>query len=531
MSNFVYDGVDLDTAIYAEKVNVKPVTVATRQIGMADLNAIRTALGDIRAAMQGQRLSVLAYGAVGDGVTDDSTAIQAAITAAALTTGSVYGSNVVLPKGAYLLGTQLVLPNGVGLVAEVPTQAILKAKGTFSGTSLITNLNRDGTQEFVFLDGLQIDGNQAGGAVCSNAVVDLVSVFVNSYVRDCVILNGSNVGLRIAADNTPGGMGPIIVENTWVANCLGDNVVGEETVSNTGACAGIYFNHLTSENQGANKAAIRLTGLGHATQWQLTNIHIEMGTATNRIGIKLDGVSHCLIDGVQLLRGGGTATAGIQITNVVSNVGIQIRAVTNENLITPIISDLKNSVTIGAVNVPNYVTADVTWQGAPRFLPDSTTGAKSIVAQSSAGVDRAWFDDLGQLTGNSLNGAGLDVVGDATNDRPLALINHAKSRVFAWFYPDASNLRFRYFTGGLDLINFASDASCFIYGATTIQFLLTLQTGLKGAGTAGGAPSTGTHARGEIVFNADPSAGGKVGWVCTAAGTPGTWKAFGAIDP
>lgn len=46
---------------------------------------------------------------------------------------------------------------------------------------------------------------------------------------------------------------------------------------------------------------------------------------------------------------------------------------------------------------------------------------------------------------------------------------------------------------------------------------------------ASAAPAAGDHARGEIVFNNAPSAGGTVGWVCTTAGTPGTWKTFGAI--
>ncbi|MET1111377.1 MAG: right-handed parallel beta-helix repeat-containing protein [Allosphingosinicella sp.] len=45
-----------------------------------------------------------------------------------------------------------------------------------------------------------------------------------------------------------------------------------------------------------------------------------------------------------------------------------------------------------------------------------------------------------------------------------------------------------------------------------------------------GPPAAGHHAAGELVYNIAPAAGGKVGWVCTAAGTPGTWKAFGAID-
>jgi hypothetical protein len=45
-----------------------------------------------------------------------------------------------------------------------------------------------------------------------------------------------------------------------------------------------------------------------------------------------------------------------------------------------------------------------------------------------------------------------------------------------------------------------------------------------------GPPASGHHAAGELVYNIAPAAGGKVGWVCTRAGTPGTWKAFGAID-
>lgn len=43
------------------------------------------------------------------------------------------------------------------------------------------------------------------------------------------------------------------------------------------------------------------------------------------------------------------------------------------------------------------------------------------------------------------------------------------------------------------------------------------------------APAAGTWRRGDLAFNIEPSPGGSVGWVCTADGTPGTWKAFGSI--
>jgi hypothetical protein len=51
---------------------------------------------------------------------------------------------------------------------------------------------------------------------------------------------------------------------------------------------------------------------------------------------------------------------------------------------------------------------------------------------------------------------------------------------------------------------------------------------LQYANTA--APTTGAHARGEIVWNINPVAAGTAGWICTVAGTPGTWKTFGTIE-
>lgn len=48
--------------------------------------------------------------------------------------------------------------------------------------------------------------------------------------------------------------------------------------------------------------------------------------------------------------------------------------------------------------------------------------------------------------------------------------------------------------------------------------------------SASSAPSTGTYEEGDIVYNSSPTAGGYLGWICVSAGTPGTWKGFGAIE-
>lgn len=49
-------------------------------------------------------------------------------------------------------------------------------------------------------------------------------------------------------------------------------------------------------------------------------------------------------------------------------------------------------------------------------------------------------------------------------------------------------------------------------------------------GRAAAAPTTGTYAVGSIVYNSAPASAGYVGFVCTVAGTPGTWQTFGLIS-
>lgn len=57
-------------------------------------------------------------------------------------------------------------------------------------------------------------------------------------------------------------------------------------------------------------------------------------------------------------------------------------------------------------------------------------------------------------------------------------------------------------------------------------------TGLNPIQRYGAAsPAIGLWAVGSIVWNTAPVASGAVGWICTAAGTPGTWKTFGVIAP
>lgn len=434
-------------------------------------------------------ISVKSFGAVGDGFTNDAPAINQAMQEAAATASGVFGARVYFPKGTYVVKAPIVVPNGVCLYGEGAASVIKLADGA-SVAAVVQNESQDGTQEFAFLESLIIDGNKGGGAACTDAAVSWGGLFINSYIRDVIIQNASSVGLHIF---TPNGMGPILVENTWVLHSGGHNILVEELAGNTNACAGIYLHHVTSENWGTNCSAVYLKGIGGSGNYRLDNIHIEHGgSETGLTGITFDGVSHVRATGIQL-QGGTPANyaQGIAITSAAQNVDIEIDNVTNINIINPVLVDSAYSATLGGVNVSRYVTPDIVVSGGLRFAPATdNTGAGATNAA---------------LVFQALNGGNL----------------------YTASYPGLGGgvLRWSYTTGGDDIMQWGTDGTIFVYQ------VMTLQSGLKGFATRTAAPSSGAHVVGEIVFNSDPVAGGFIGWVCVTAGTPGTWKSWGAVSP
>jgi hypothetical protein len=434
-------------------------------------------------------ISVKSFGAVGDGFTNDAPAINQATQAAAVAGNGVFGGRVYCPKGTYVVKVPVVIPNGVCLYGD-GAATVIKLMDGVTANSVIQNEHQDGTQEFAFVESLIVDGNKGGGAVCTDAAVSWGGLFINSYIRDVIIQSASGVGLHVFTRN---GMGPILIENTWLLHSGGHNILIEELGGNANACAGIYLLHVTSENWGTNCSAIYLKGVGSSGNYRLDNIHIEHGgTETGLTGITFDGVSHVRASSIQLQAGTPAHyTQGISITSAAQNVDIEIDNVTNINVINPVLVDSAYSATLAGININKYVTPDIVVSGGMRFAPaTNNTGAGApnvaLVFQSLAG---------GNLYTASYPGLGGGV------------------------------LRWSYTTGGDDIMQWGTDGTIFVYQP------MTLQSGLLGFAHRAGPPSSGTHALGEIVFNADPVAGGFIGWVCVTAGTPGTWKSWGAVSP
>jgi hypothetical protein len=142
------------------------------------------------------------FGAKGDGATDDSTAIQAALNVAAAAGGIVF-----VPSGTYLIGTTLILNPDVTVMGSGPGASILKLKNGANTTVIKTaNYGTTGSNDFAILE-LAIDGNNANNAAGHCLLIDglrfeLCSLHLHHAPEDNLNAQSTNV---IADEDAAGG--------------------------------------------------------------------------------------------------------------------------------------------------------------------------------------------------------------------------------------------------------------------------------------------------------------------------------------
>lgn len=180
-------------------VDANPLTSLSGSNGSSLVGFIQSGTGASATTVQArlrQTLSVKDFGATGDGVTDDTTAIQNALNAG-------IGRSVYFPAGTYRISTTLLVKTNTTLVGDGINKSIIKlAAGFAAGTTAIRNEIISGTPN-VYYDanlefyGLTFDGNN--NATRTGELVAVAKV-ENVTFSNCSFQNHTFIALAMTAN-------------------------------------------------------------------------------------------------------------------------------------------------------------------------------------------------------------------------------------------------------------------------------------------------------------------------------------------
>lgn len=371
--------------------------------------------------ISGAPVNVLDYGAVGDGVTDDTVALQNAINASK-------NKKLFFPSGVYKITSALTLDpafnyyiEGEGRNPGADAVSTIVNAGTGNAIEIITA----GTDNLFYLKDFGIRGNMSSGAgiVANNAAqLTLENLWVtnhgfhgvkltkcyNARVKNCVISQNGQHGLWLDEQ----------CNNVTVLTCL---------VNGNARKDGGYANIAVIGTSGKENLSVSLIGCDF-TAAGLTPI-TTVTSAYNLI---------------------------IQYTNSINVFGCY-----SEAAVTDLVYSDSSAHCISFAN--NYMQdGRVYFENSPQLLVQGNTFFRNTVNTS--------------LTVSAVSG-------------------------------NNSRINQNYFSNG------ATES----YSGTILSPSVQWSTA---------PPSGGTWKVSDVVYNSTPASGQPQGWVCTVAGTPGTWKAM-----
>jgi len=351
--------------------------------------------------IQGALINVLDYGAIGDGVTDDTAAMQAAI-AAATANGQ---STLYIPTGTYIVKQQLNVSQ-CSVLGEGVYASIIKAGSGFTGTNLMYVGSL--AQNLVY-ENFQLDGN-TGTASVKGLLVEgnvLHCRFSTIKISNCsdialYIKNGDSgttrpsvntfIDLRIITNNYIGLYYTSGRQNTFI-NCdfeeLGEQgIVCDGSGNPTDAPQSSTFEECWVERVGQNhttSGGVSGIVLNAADSIMFRNCTVDgygSNPATTGHGIELIDSLFCTVQSPSIgFNRSGTATSGsapIRIQGGIRHRFIQLPSNINS-------SNISN--TLGDYSVKSAYSPSAN-SGVQLFIANASSiaGGSGVVVQPSTGL-------------------------------------------------------------------------------------------------------------------------------------------------
>lgn len=490
------------------------------------------------------------YGAVGDGTTDDTAALQAWLDAP--------GPVRRLHDGTFRITTGLtsneagrsIICDGAKILADAPDATVL----TITGDDCRVSVNIDGANTAAW--GIHATGSRT--TITDSTIENLHSTTGPCNGIRVTSLGGSTIRGNLLRDivsvgNTEtgdvNGASRAIVITSTEGSATAGTVVDSNVIERVGGEEGDAIH--VSFNSGGRDARTRITGnvirdvSRRAIKIQASGVHVSGNTyehpgeppSNPSALIDVQYVNDCEIIGNTLdaahfmaIQITGTTEAPVQRITVTGNrlngattTSYAVTALQATDLVVSgnTIRNFSGPIRVGGVHGA-VIDGNTIRGGRPEGFNVAikiTSDCTDVIARGNVGFDGPR---------NSL----------IENDSPAAIIenNHSRFTTIAQVVRGLDNA-----VGSVYRSNTSTSPGAATYGAFTDQ-TVSMVAALGAGGTAGvsadvfwvtDTPATTlpgrASSRGDIAYNRTPTAGGTLGWVCITAGTPGTWKAFGTI--
>jgi parallel beta-helix repeat protein len=452
-------------------------------------------------------VSVLAFGAAGDGSTDDTAAVQAAIDYASLVEGVTY-----LPAAMYRV-SQLVLPSGA--ILQGVSSGTYPDNNTIPGVSVLARLAGTNKDLILIPDGssyqrifdIAIDGNKNNNTTGYGISVADADTGAESQViiQRCYVHDnpGSNIylGARRRANKVRDCVCNYSLTGDGITVAGSDNTI-ENSIFGSNARAGICLGTTATQNWDASPAgnAVAVAHV-HGNDIYRNQVGIALANGASDCIIMNNGIDRSAYQGITVYSGSSNSIVGnsfhsngIASHNSYGHIdvasGVGLVAIDNNNF-GPQDGDCLDTVAAYCVAVSGDASPVIGNIGVAD--PTAHTSGLANVAANAA----PWI--TASNAGALIQGSGNDVL-NLRNASGILLTRVTDSGSFVHLGGGAE------FTGGVTVNGLA--------GATA---------GARFAGgTVSGAPSSGSFSTGDFV--ADQS--GAI-WVCVAGGSPGAWVQSG----